>query len=610
MKKTYVLCPLLLLTVTGRAQVSEATREKPNVVFIYADDIGYGDLSCNGSRTIHTSNVERLAESGIRFTNVHAAAATSTPSRYAMLTGEYAWRRQGTGIADGDAGLIIRPERYTMADMFKDAGYDTGVVGKWHLGLGDKQGTQDWNQVITPGVRDLGFDYSFIMAATGDRVPCVFVHNDMVENLDPSDPIQVSYKHNFPGEPTGKDNPELLRMHPSHGHNQSIINGISRIGYMKGGKKALWKDEKIAETLTEKAVGFLESHQDRPFFLYFATQDAHVPRVPDARFVGKSGMGPRGDCLLQFDWSVGQILDALKRLGLDKNTIVILSSDNGPVVDDGYKDEAVELLGNHKPSGIYRGGKYSLFEAGTRVPCVLSWKGRIKQGQVSDALLCQIDWMASLAEVIGVRLPEGAAPDSEAHWEAWTGKEKEGRNALVVQNAQNNLALLMGKWKYLRPGRGEAYIRSVNIETGNSSDAQLYDLEKDPSETMNLAEKEVGVKARMEELLEEIVDTIPQEMWITKLNYTDSFPSKGPSSRSITLEGAIKTGKDGRADLALGNQFKDALVKQPNFSKICGNTATIRYVNVAGAGTAASTGRAGAGQETSFVFTCAKGGGR
>ena len=205
--------------------------------------------------------------------------------------GEYAWRRQGTGIADGDAGLIIRPERYTMADMFKDAGYDTGVVGKWHLGLGDKQGTQDWNQVITPGVRDLGFDYSFIMVATGDRVPCVFVHNDMVENLDPSDPIQVSYKHNFPGEPTGKDNPELLRMHPSHGHNQSIINGISRIGYMKGGKKALWKDEKIAETLTEKAVGFLESHQDRPFFFVFCY--AGCPRSSCARcsFRGKEWHG-------------------------------------------------------------------------------------------------------------------------------------------------------------------------------------------------------------------------------------------------------------------------------------------------------------------------------
>lgn len=506
MKNTYVLCPLLLLTVTGKAQTNEAIRENPNVVFIYADDIGFGDLSCNGSQTIHTPNVERLAQSGIRFTNVHAAAATSTPSRYAMLTGEYAWRRQGTGIADGDAALIIRPERYTMADMFKDAGYDTGVVGKWHLGLGDKQGAQDWNQVITPGVRDLGFDYSFIMAATGDRVPCVFVHNDRVENLDPSDPIQVSYKHNFPGEPTGKDNPELLRIHPSHGHNQSIINGISRIGYMKGGKKALWKDEKIAETLTEKAVGFLESHRDRPFFLYFATQDAHVPRVPDARFVGKSGMGPRGDSLLQFDWSVGQILDALQRLGLDKNTIVILSSDNGPVVDDGYKDEAVELLGGHKPSGIYRGGKYSLFEAGTRVPCVLSWQGKIKQGQVSDALLCQVDWMASLAEVIGVRLPEGAAPDSEAHWDAWTGKERKGRETLVVQNAQNNLALLMGKWKYLRPGKGEACIQTVNIETGNSLEPQLYNLEEDPAETENLAGKEVELKARMEELLEKIVD--------------------------------------------------------------------------------------------------------
>lgn len=348
-KEFYGILPLALTScLASHATAQEKQSNRPNVVFIYADDIGYGDLSCNGAKTIHTPNVERLAKMGVRFTNAHSAAATSTPSRYAMLTGEYAWRKAGTGIAAGDAAAIIRPERYTMANLFKDAGYNTGVVGKWHLGLGDKGGEQDWNKPLQPGTNDIGFEYSFIMAATGDRVPCVFVENDQVINLDPNDPIQVSYKANFPGEPTGKDNPELLKMHPSHGHDQSIVNGISRIGYMKGGKSALWQDEKIAETLTGKAVSFIEGHKSAPFFLYFATQDAHVPRVPSPQFAGKSGMGPRGDCLLEFDWSVGEILNTLERLGLDKNTLVILSSDNGPVVDDGYKDQAVELQNTQK----------------------------------------------------------------------------------------------------------------------------------------------------------------------------------------------------------------------------------------------------------------------
>lgn len=506
MKNYYYLIPLSFLATTSRMYGASEENNRPNVVFIYADDIGYGDLSCNGSRTIHTPNVERLAESGIRFTNAHAAASTSTPSRYALLTGEYAWRRQGTGIAAGNAGMIIRPERYTMADLFKGAGYATGVVGKWHLGLGDKQGTQDWNDLLTPGVRDLGFDYSYIMAATGDRVPCVFVENDRVDNLDPSDPIEVSYEANFPGEPTGKDHPELLKMHPSHGHDMTIVNGISRIGYMKGGKKALWKDEKIAETLTEKAIGFIERQKDSPFFLYLATQDAHVPRVPGEQFVGKSGMGPRGDCLLEFDWTVGQILDTLKRLGLDKNTLVILSSDNGPVVDDGYKDQAVELLGAHKPGGIYRGGKYSAYEAGTRVPCIWSWKGHIEPEQVSDALVCQIDWMATLAEIVGVKLPKGAAPDSQMQLDVWTGKERIGRKGLVTQNAQNNLSLLSGDWKYIRPGKGEAYEKNVNIELGNCMQPQLYNLKKDPKEKKNVAEEYPDVVKKMEKELENIVD--------------------------------------------------------------------------------------------------------
>jgi len=225
--------------------------QKPNVIVILADDLGYGDLKCYGAKNIETPHVDKLASEGIRFTNAHTVAATSTPSRYSLLTGEYAWRRPDTDIAAGDVKMIIRPEQYTMADMFKSAGYATAAIGKWHLGLGDKTGGQDWNAPLPAALGDLGFDYHYIMAATADRVPCVFIENGKVANYDPSDPIEVSYTKNFPGEPTGKDNPELLyNLHPSNGHDMSIVNGISRIGFMKGGGKALWKDENIADSIT------------------------------------------------------------------------------------------------------------------------------------------------------------------------------------------------------------------------------------------------------------------------------------------------------------------------------------------------------------------------
>lgn len=476
---------------------------KPNVVFIYADDIGFGDLSCNGAKTIKTPNVEMLAKQGVRFTNMHSSAATCTPSRYALLTGEYAWRKQGTGIAAGNAGSIIRPERFTLADVFKSAGYQTGVVGKWHLGLGDKTGSQDWNGHITPGPSDIGFDFSFILAATGDRVPCVYVENEHIVNLDPKDPVFVDYEKNFDGEPTGKLNPELLKMHPSHGHDMSIVNGISRIGFMKGGKSALWKDEEIGDRITAKALSFIEKNKAKPFFLYFATQDAHVPRVPHPRFVGKSGMGPRGDAVIEFDWSVGEVLKTLKRLGIEKNTIVILSSDNGPVVDDGYKDQAVELLGDHKPAGVFRGGKYSSFEGGTRVPGILSWPGTVKPG-VSDKLLCQIDMLASLADLLKVRIPTDAAPDSQNHLSAWLNNGGKGRESLVLQNVQNNLSIENGKWKYIPPGQGPAYGKETNTEYGNLDKDQLYDLSVDFGEKNNVALKNPKVVNELREKLEKI----------------------------------------------------------------------------------------------------------
>jgi arylsulfatase A-like enzyme len=487
----YVLLPCSLLS-----------QDKPNVIIIYTDDIGYGDLSCYGAKKVITKQTDKLAKEGLRFTQAHSPAATCTPSRYAVLTGEYSWRRKGTGVAPGDAPMIITPERYTLADMFKSGGYATGVIGKWHLGLGAK-GQQDWNGLMTPGLRDLGFDYSYIMAATGDRVPCVLMENDRVEGLDPSDPIEVSYKKPFDGLPTGKNNPELLRVHPSHGHDQAIIDGISRIGYMRGGNKALWVDEDIADSITVKAVKFIEKNHTKPFFLLFATNDIHVPRAPHPRFVGQTSMGPRGDAIVQMDWCVGKIVETLERLSLKNNTIIIFTSDNGPVVDDGYRDDSVEKLGDHKPAGNLRGGKYSKFEAGTRVPFIISYPNKIKKG-VSNALVSQIDLMHTLASIIKVALPEDSAPDSFNSWDTWAGENKKGREYIIEATNSASLSIRTPDWKYIETGSNYRYDTHTNIELGNDTIPQLFHLKKDISEKSNLAFKNSKKLAEMQALLKTI----------------------------------------------------------------------------------------------------------
>jgi Sulfatase len=277
----------VLIFVVSLASPSSAAADRPNIVIIYADDLGFGDVSCNGAKPGLTPNVDGLRNVGLNFTDAHATSATCTPSRYALLTGKYPWRKQGTGVLPGDARLIIEPGSTTLASMLKKAGYRTGVVGKWHLGLG--AGKLDWNAEITPGPLELGFDEAFIMAATGDRVPCVYIRDRRVVGLDRASPIEVRYDKPFDGVPTGKSDPGLLRLHPSHGHDMAIVDGISRIGYMKGGESALWKDETMAETFTREAVEFIKRQKSRPFFLYFATHDIHVPRVPHRRFEGWRG---------------------------------------------------------------------------------------------------------------------------------------------------------------------------------------------------------------------------------------------------------------------------------------------------------------------------------
>jgi arylsulfatase A-like enzyme len=459
------------------------TRRPPNVVFIYADDVGFGDLSCYGATRVKTPNLDKLAGSGIHFTNVHASSATCTPSRYSLMTGEYAWRSEGTGVLPGDAPLLISPGRPTLPAQLKRQGYRTAAVGKWHLGLGN--GNIDWNGDIQPGPLEIGFDYCFLIPATGDRVPCVFVENHRVVNLDPKDPIRVSYKAPFPGELTGKDHPELLKMKPSHGHDQAIVNGVSRIGYMAGGKSALWVDENISTTLTAKATAFIAREKANPFFLYFATHDIHVPRLPNPRFWGKSSMGPRGDAIAELDWSVGQVLDTLERNGLADNTLVMFSSDNGPVVDDGYHDQAVEKLGDHKPAGPLRGGKYSNFDGGTRVPMIARWPGHITRDSRSSALISQVDLLASLTALAGGQVPAGGGPDSVNVLPALLGESKTARQSLVEH--AGSLALIEGDWKLIAPGKGPKMNVNTNTELGNDPQPQLYDLASDIGEKHNLA---------------------------------------------------------------------------------------------------------------------------
>lgn len=490
-----------LLPIAGCALIAQSLQakepeKKPNIVIILADDLGFGDISAYGRNGIETPNIDRIANEGLRFCNGYAASATSTPSRYSLLTGRYPWR-EGAQVLQGNAPLIIKEEFPTLPKMLKEAGYTTGAVGKWHLGLGN--GNVDWNKEIVPGAREVGFDYSFITAATNDRVPTVFVENGRVVNLDPNDPIEVSYRKNFPGEPTGKDHPELLKIKPSHGHNQSITNGISRIGFMKGGKSALWVDEDMADTFLGKAKNFVLENQEKPFFLYYALHEPHVPRVPNARFAGKSPLGPRGDVVLEADWCVGEFMKMLDSLGLSENTIVIFTSDNGPILDDGYQDQAIELLGDHKPAGPFRSGKYSSYDGGTHVAFLLRWPGHVKPGK-SDALVCQMDFYASFASMLGL---ENKTRDGVDVMDALLGKSKKGREELLLDACGDNVLLRQGDWISIPPMVHEGYWVAP-MESGRMKESQLFNVKKDVGQKNNVAAKYPKRVQQMEKRIKEI----------------------------------------------------------------------------------------------------------
>ena len=491
-----------MLGKTADAGFQSLEKSRPNIIVLLADDIGYGDLSCYGAKLVQTPSLDRLAREGRRFTDAHSPASTCSPSRRALLTGGYSWRQQaGSAIMTGDAALSIKPGSVTLPSMLKQAGYTTGIVGKWHLGLGNESGP-NWNDGIKPGPLEVGFDYAFFFPATGDRVPCVFIENHNVVGLDPNDPIAVSYVKKIGNEPTGKENPELLKLKSTHGHDSTIINGVGRIGWMSGGKSARWKDEDIADTFRQKACNFIEQNastgsaqgKNKPFFLYYATHNIHVPRVPNARHQGKSQCGTRGDSIVELDVAVGEIIATLERLKIADNTLLIFSSDNGGVMDDGYED-----VGSfeHPCNGVLRGFKGSLWEGGHRVPLIARWPGHIQPGTECKELVTLLDMTASCAALTGQTLPAEAAPDSCNVLPALLGlpHDKPGRTSFIahVGGTESPKAIRQGDWKLIQAGGARESYADAN-KTGNAGKKKkqppapfLVNLADDLSEQKNLA---------------------------------------------------------------------------------------------------------------------------
>ncbi|MEM7230758.1 MAG: sulfatase-like hydrolase/transferase, partial [Planctomycetota bacterium] len=425
------------------------------------------------------------------FTQGYCSASTCTPTRFSFLTGKYAFRQPGAGIAPPNATALVKPGTTTIASVLHSAGYATAVIGKWHLGLGAKPGP-NWNGELKPGPLEIGFNYCFLLPTTNDRVPQVYVENHRVLNLDPKDPLWVGRKKPSPDHPTGRDAAVRanLKMDWSHGHNQTVHNGIGRIGFYTGGTKARWRDEDLADAWVERSVAWIEKNKSRPFFLFFSSHDLHVPRMPHERFQGKSKLGFRGDAILQLDWCVGEITKTLERLDLTKKTMVVFCSDNGPVLDDGYKDGAIEKLGKHKPAGPYRGGKYSIYEGGTRTPFIVSWPGRVPEGGTSSEVVCTIDLAASLASMTGQKLKGDDLPDSFDLSGALLGTPgAKGRDHLIEQpNRGPTLALRIGDWKVL--SYADAKPKKHLTYSKGPGRFELYNLKVDPGETRNLAKDE------------------------------------------------------------------------------------------------------------------------
>jgi len=387
--KRILLIPVLGLFLLS-TDTSFAVDQPPNVVLIFADDLGYGDIGCYGATKVRTPNIDRLAAEGRRFTDAHSVSAVCTPSRYALLTGEYPLRANGGkgvwGPAPITSPLLVDTEKTTIADVFKNRGYDTAVVGKWHLGFG--KGTNQWREPLRPGPQDLGFDYYFGMPVVNSAPPYVYVENDHIVGGDPADPLVH----------LGRNNKDATPITPIP--RESAQRSANQFGGARAAHK-LFNDYEVGTTFAEKAVTWITERKDKPFFLYLATTNIHHPFTPAERFQGTSQCGLYGDSIHELDWIVGEVLSCLDKNGLSDNTLVIFTSDNGGMFNHGGQ---AAFKAGHRQNGDLLGFKFGVWEGGHRVPMIVRWPGHVKAGTTSNQLIGNVDMLATLAALTGQQL--------------------------------------------------------------------------------------------------------------------------------------------------------------------------------------------------------------
>ncbi|HRP03696.1 MAG TPA: arylsulfatase [Opitutaceae bacterium] len=464
----------------------------PNIVIILADDLGYGDLSAYGATRIKTPNIDRLAAEGMRFTDAHSPHSVCTPSRYGLLTGRYAWRTwNGSGTVWSDDPLLTETSRLTLPKLFHSVGYHTAIIGKWHLGFGapgapgwdDKNGP-DYNLDLKPGPLEVGFDYFFGVPHVG-QFPHVYIENHRIVGLDPSDPIRIVL------DPKWNRTSYRQRLGtPAH--------------TFTGGTAAKYQHEDLGVKLTEKAVEWIDQQSREPFLLYVAHRNPHGPYRPNGRFKGTSEIGAYGDMINELDWSVGEILKALKGHGLTENTLVLFASDNGGVTD--YKDSKIAEIAGHRLNGPWFGQKTEAYEGGCRVPLLVRWPGKVRPGSTSNALVALTDVIATCAELLGKRLPVDAGEDSFSFLSALLGSQsvQPTRQSIVQDSSGGMFAIREGAWKLIlgQGGGGFRWISKPPDPTKPS--AQLYNLADVPGERKNLLGSQPLIEARLRSLLREI----------------------------------------------------------------------------------------------------------
>lgn len=488
--------------------LSLSAQNKPNVIYINADDLGYGDTGVYGATRVYTPNIDKLAAQGKRFTDAHSVSAVCTPSRYALITGEYPVKHHNLAHAIFDRDSLLIPEdKFTIADVFKEQGYATACVGKWHLGFGEKRPV-NWNGELKPGPLELGFDYYFGVPVLNSHPPFVYVENHFVVGLEEDDLFVWGEEANTAPYP------------------EKWNKWNQKIG---GAEKAhkIYVDSLVGTTLKDTAQAFIKKHKGEPFFLYYATTNIHHPFTPAKRFLGSSDAGRYGDFIEELDWIVGEIMKTLDEEGIADNTLLILTSDNGGMLNMGGQDAYAM---DHKLNGDLLGFKFDAWEGGHRIPFIARWPGHIEPETVSDQLISNVDMLATFAAIFDRDLKDGEGVDSYNVLPALTGNPEEPirKSLLIAADNLDNLALRMGKWMYISgqggggfsaPYRGMhdyggppatvfTHQQNSDIENGklkeNAPPAQLYNLETDLSEKHNLYSEYPEIVKRMQQKLEEI----------------------------------------------------------------------------------------------------------